>query len=124
MKTIQTKINHQDARGTIIDLVEQQNINAVTVVSFTKDAIRGNHFHKKTTQWNYVTKGKIRLVTQIDEGTIEEKILLPGELAVTYPMEKHALAGLEDSEIIVFTEGPRGGKEYESDTFRLDKPLL
>ena len=107
-----------------MDLMEHQNINAVTVVSFTKGALRGNHFHKKTTQWNYVTRGKIRLVTQVDEGPIEEKILRPGDLVVTFPMEKHALVGIEDSEIIVFTDGPRGGREYESDTFRLDNPLL
>ena len=43
---------------------------------------------------------------------------------MTIPMEKHALVGLEDSEMLVFTEGPRGGKEYESDTFRLDNPLV
>ena len=123
MKIIKTEINHQDNRGSIVDLLENQNINAITFISFNKGAVRANHYHKKTTQWNYITKGKIKLVTQIDNGPIEEKILEKGDLAVTVPMEKHALVGMEDSEMLVFTEGPRGGKEYESDTFRLDKPL-
>jgi oxalate decarboxylase/phosphoglucose isomerase-like protein (cupin superfamily) len=124
MKIIQTKIDHQDSRGAIIDLVENQNINAVTFISFTKGAVRANHYHKKTTQWNYVIRGTVKLVTQFGEGPIEEKVLEKGDLAVTVPMEKHAILGLEEAEMLVFTEGPRGGKEYESDTFRLEKPLI
>ena len=124
MKLIKTEINHQDDRGDIIDLVENQNINAITFISFKKGAVRANHYHKKTSQWNYITKGQIKLVTQFGEGPINEKILKKGDLAMTIPMEKHALVGLEDSEMLVFTEGPRGGKEYESDTFRLDNPLV
>lgn len=124
MKLIKTEINHQDDRGDIIDLVENQNINAVTFISFKKGAVRANHYHKKTSQWNYITKGQIKLVTQFGEGPINEKILQKGDLAMTIPMEKHALVALEDSEMLVFTEGPRGGKEYESDTFRLDNPLV
>jgi hypothetical protein len=47
-----------------------------------------------------------------------------GDFTATYPSEHHALKSLEDSELMVITKGPRGGKEYETDTFRLDIPLL
>jgi quercetin dioxygenase-like cupin family protein len=124
MNKIDTTVNHEDSRGVIVDLVENQNINAITYISFTAGAVRANHYHKKTTQWNYVTKGKIKLVTQMGDEAIKEIILEKGDLAVTIPMEKHALVGLEDAEMLVFTEGPRGGKEYESDTYRLEKPLV
>lgn len=124
MQVIKTQINHQDDRGAITDLVENQNINAITHISFTKGAVRANHYHKKTTQWNYVTKGTVKLVTQLGDGPVEEKILGKGDLVVTLPMEKHAIVGLDEAEMLVFTEGPRGGKEYESDTFRLEKPLV
>ena len=124
MKIIATQINHQDDRGAIMDLVEGMNINAVTFISFRKGAVRGNHCHKQTTQWNYVIKGKIQLVAQVGDEPVEEAVLEKGGFAVTGPMEKHSLVGIEDSEILVFTQGPRGGKEYESDTFRLDTPLV
>lgn len=124
MKIVKTIVNHSDDRGVIIDLVENQNINSITFISFKPGAVRANHFHKQTTQWNYVTKGKVKLVTQFGDEPIQEKILEKGDLAATVPMEKHALVGIEDSEMLVFTEGPRGGKEYESDTFRLDKQLV
>jgi len=107
-----------------MDLIEEARINAVTYISFTKGAIRGNHFHKRTTQWNYVLKGRIRLVSQVGDGPITETVLCKGEIAVTKPREKHALVGLIDSEMLVFTAGPRSGKDYESDTFRLEKGLV
>jgi quercetin dioxygenase-like cupin family protein len=123
MKIIATEINHQDDRGSIMDLIEGANINAVTFISFKKGAVRGNHYHKQTTQWNYVLRGRIKLVAQAGNDAAEETILEAGGFAVTEPMEKHALIGVEDSEMLVFTQGPRGGKEYESDTFRLEIPL-
>ena len=124
MNIIESIVSFKDSRGEIIDLIENRNINAVTFISFSKGAVRANHYHKKTTQWNYLLKGKIKLVVQLDDGPIEERILVPGDLVSTDPMEKHALEGIEDAEFLVFTEGPRGGKEYESDTFRLDTPLV
>jgi len=124
MKKIDTPLNHSDHRGVIIDLVEAQNINAITYVSFTDGAIRANHYHKKTTQWNYVIKGSVKLVTQFENEVINEMILNKGDLVATVPMEKHALVGIGEAEILVFTEGPRAGGEYESDTFRLDTPLV
>jgi quercetin dioxygenase-like cupin family protein len=123
MDVIKAVVNFKDQRGEIIDLIEDRNINAVTLITFTKGSVRANHYHKETTQWNYLLKGKIKLVVQVGDGVIEERILKPGDLVSTAPMEKHALVAVEDSDLLVFTEGPRGGKEYESDTFRLEKPI-
>ena len=47
-----------------------------------------------------------------------------GDLIETLPNESHALLGLENSELLVLTRGPRGGKEYESDTYHLTTPLI
>ena len=61
MKKIKNKIMHRDKRGLIIDLLEKKNINSITFITQKKGTIRGNHFHKKTIQWNYLIKGKIEL---------------------------------------------------------------
>lgn len=50
-------------------------------------------------------------------------ILKKNQLYLTEPMEHHALIGLTKCEVLVFTKGPRGGKEYESDTFRIKHKL-
>lgn len=123
MDVIKALVNFKDARGEIVDLIEGENINAVTRITFTKGSVRGNHFHKETTQWNYLIKGKVKLIVQVGDGAIKEHILEPGDLVSTAPMEKHAIVSIEDSELLVFTKGPRGGKEYESDTFRLNNPI-
>ena len=38
--------------------------------------------------------------------------------------EFHAIKAISKAEIMVFTKGPRGGKEYENDTFRLEENLI
>jgi quercetin dioxygenase-like cupin family protein len=124
MDIIKAQPSFSDARGDITDLLENETINAITVVTFRKDAVRGNHYHRHTTQWNYLVSGCIRLVTQMPGKPARETIMRPGDLVITGPDERHALQGLEDSTLMVFTKGPRGGKEYESDTYRLDAPLI
>ena len=123
MKKIKTKINHKDKRGLIIDLLDKKNINAITYITQKKGKVRGNHFHKKTIQWNYLIKGKIKLVTK-KNNIIKEKILSKGDLVETSSNESHAIKAIKDSEYLVFTQGPRSGSEYEKDTFRLVKPLI
>ena len=124
MKKIKIKINHKDSRGVIIDLLEKKKINAITYITQKKGKIRGNHFHKKTIQWNYLIKGKIKIVTKERNRGVQEMILSRGDLVVTSSNESHAIKAIEYSEYLVFTQGPRGGKEYENDTFRLAEPLI
>ena len=124
METIKVMVSFNDNRGQIIDLIQNENINAVTIVTFTKGAVRGNHYHKETFQWNYLISGKIKLVSQIPGKDVVETIMKKGDLVVTGPNERHALVGCEESELLVLTKGPRGGKEYERDTFRLEIPLF
>lgn len=124
MHKFKLKISNQDKRGKIIDLLEKENINAITYLSFKKGAVRGNHFHKKTIQWTFMMSGKILIKSQKPNGKITRMTIKEGDLVVDEKKESHALIALKDSEIIVFTKGPRGGKEYETDTFRLEKPLI
>ena len=123
MKKLPVPVSFRDDRGEIIDLLENENINAVTIVTFKKGAVRGNHYHKQTIQWNYLMSGKIKLLSQVPGAQVEETVLNPGDFVATVENVRHALIGMEDSSLMVFTKGPRGGKEYESDTFRLDTPL-
>jgi oxalate decarboxylase/phosphoglucose isomerase-like protein (cupin superfamily) len=123
MEKLKVTTSFKDDRGEIIDLIENESINAVTLITFCEGAVRGNHYHKQTTQWNYLLSGSIKLVSQVPGEQLVETVMNPGDLIVTRPEVRHALVGLADSELMVFTKGPRGGKEYESDTFRLEAPI-
>ncbi|HCC47990.1 MAG TPA: hypothetical protein DEQ38_07750 [Elusimicrobia bacterium] len=124
MKKIKLKPAHTDARGRITDLLQREEINAITEISFTRGAVRANHFHKKTWQWNYVLSGRIQIAAKLPGKPVRRAVMKKGDLIVTVPNESHALKALAPSELMVFTKGPRGGKEYENDTFRLTEPLL
>ena len=124
MEKIELKASFSDKRGEIIDLMENAAIDAVTILTFKKNAVRANHYHKKTTQWNYLISGKILIRTKKPGEEVKEMVMNPGDFFVTPPNESHALKALEDSKLLVLTKGPRMGKEYESDTFRLNAPLI
>jgi mannose-6-phosphate isomerase-like protein (cupin superfamily) len=122
MKKIQNKINHKDKRGVIIDLLQKEKINSITYITIRKGAVRGNHYHKKTHQWNYIISGKMKLISR--KNNIKKiAVLKKNDLYLSEPMEHHALVGITKCEVLVFTRGPRGGKEYESDTFRIEDKL-
>lgn len=113
-----THPDHEDDRGTITDLIVEP-VDAVTIVRTRAGAVRGNHFHPQTRQWAHVISGRL-LVTDGEK----EMELLAGDTVEDAPMRPHAWKALEDTVCVVFVQGPRAGKDYESDTVRLDEPLL
>ena len=124
MNVTKPQASFSDDRGDIIDLLEGEDINAVTLVTFRAGAVRGNHYHRETTQWNYVLSGRISLSSMLPPGERREVVLEPGDLVTIAPNERHAFVALEPASMAVFTRGPRGGKEYETDTYRVEPPLV
>jgi len=112
-----------DGRGVIMDVLVKQPIEYVTIISSHKGAVRGNHYHRDTTQWLYLLEGRLRLLSQLPGEPVHEAVLEKGDLIVNVPMESHAMIALEDARFLVFTRGPRGGENYEDDTYRLAVPL-
>jgi len=112
---------HDDERGMIADIFYNKNINHVAVVKTHGPAVRGNHYHKNTTQHILMTSGTMRYWWRhIDSDEWHCFDVLPGNLITTPPNEVHTLVYTEPGEFVVFSEGKRGGKDYESDTFRVE----
>ena len=124
MKVEKIPVAFRDARGEIIDVLKKGNVEYVTIIHTRKDAVRGNHYHKDTVQHLYVLSGKLRAVAQMPGEQPTEAILGPGDLIVNTPLERHAFKAIEDTTFLVLTRGPRGGEDYEKDTYRLDVPLI
>lgn len=124
MKVIKIKRAFKDERGEITDILENELIDSVTIIFSKKLAVRGNHYHKKSIQYAFVLRGRLKLLTQMPDERVKTKIIKSGNLVYTPPMERHTLVALEDSEILVLTRGPRGGKSYEKDTYRLKGPEI
>ena len=107
----------EDHRGVIQDVMGK--IDAVTRITTVASAVRGNHYHLKTTQWTLVLRGSLVMASG-DQTTL----MGPGEIVKHEPGVPHAWKAVSDCECIVFTRGPRSGEDYESDVIRLEEPLL
>lgn len=117
---------HEDERGKIADIFYKKNIQHVAIVSSKKGALRGDHYHKHTVQHMLITKGALEYwYKPVDSDKFAKcEVLRVGDIKTTGPNEIHALRIIEDNEFIVFTDGVRGGKDYESDTFRVTPSLI
>tara|TARA_B110000971_G_C19782676_1_gene396078 strand:+ start:189 stop:578 length:390 start_codon:yes stop_codon:yes gene_type:complete len=124
------KSNFKDKRGLIIDIFINKPKDHCTLVTFNKGAIRGNHFHKKSTQYSFLISGKMMLFScRVDKsgkfiGKLKKELLQPNSLITHKPFHAHAFKALAPSNLLAFADGIRGGKNYEKDTFRLDKILI
>ena len=110
----------RDHRGVITDILAHTPTDSVTLITSQKGAVRGNHYHKESLQHLYVVSGRIRAYSQMPGQPLEVAELTPGALWAAPPVERHAMEVLEDSVCVVMTRGPRGGRTYESDTFRIE----
>ena len=50
----------KDKRGLIADVIYNNQINHIAYITTNKNGIRGNHYHKKTTQYTFVLDGRIK----------------------------------------------------------------
>ena len=118
---------NEDSRGRIVDIFYNQNINHVAVIDSKPNVVRGNHYHKLTTQHILITKGSLTYwYKKVDSSKIAESLELnEGDIVSTPPMEIHALKiGKKGNQFIVFSSGLRGGKDYEQDTFRVNNIIV
>ena len=114
---------YEDHRGVIQDMFGTDTfegpIDAVTHITTYAGEVRGNHLHEKTTQWTMVLSGRLEMASG---GTVTE--MKPGMIVRHVPHDPHAWKALDDTACLVFTRGPRSGENYETDTIRLEEPLL
>lgn len=109
----------RDDRGEIIDLVQGERLDAATMITSRAGAVRGNHWHAETIQYIYVLSGSMLFTVQLPGEERRTFTAGPGDLVVNELGERHAMRALEETVFLVLTRGPRGGSDYESDTYRL-----
>lgn len=116
------KINpaFSDDRGIITDVLDKP-ISHVGLITFTQGAIRAKHYHKVSTQYDYIVSGKIRLVVCMPDGREREDHILESGMATEVPPGVvHTYIAEEDSSMIDITTLSRADNGYEEDTVRVD----
>jgi len=131
MEKTKIKIEYKDDRGDISDIFYKVPIEHVAVINSNKGALRGDHYHKKTVQSMYMSKGSLKYYyreydkSKKDWGKVKSVVIKEGEMVTTPPYEIHSLEILDNNQqFIVFTKGKRGGQDYEKDTFRVEPSLI
>ena len=118
---------HEDDRGKIKDIFYKKNINHVAIIDSKPQALRGNHFHKDTTQYIMIISGGLIYWYKDYKDTNEANFinLYEGDIVSTPPYEIHALSIHKTGcRFMAFSEGLRGGKDYELDTFRIQPSIV
>jgi len=118
---------HNDERGRIADAFFDTNINHVAIIDSVKGAVRGNHFHKETVQSILIIRGSLEYWYKNldDDSPAQFTIAIEGDVITSGKNEIHAMRMLEhNTQFIAFTEGVRGGKNYEKDTYRIVNSII
>ena len=124
------KQNFEDKRGKIIDVFVNSPKEHCLIVTFTKGAVRGNHFHKKSTQFSFVLSGKLDFYfAEVDKKNgklkkVKKRTVKKNTFITHEPYEAHAFKSKKRSVLVAFSCGIRGGSRYEKDTFRLKNKLI
>lgn len=111
-----------DERGSIWDLLTNDNIHHIGFLISKKGSIRGKHYHKKQKQYTLVLNGKVRIAVKNllqNNSKLEIIDLEKMEMILLPPFHYHSIEALEDSECLIFTSKSRFGSGYEDDTFRI-----
>lgn len=109
---------HKDKRGIILDLIVGKGY-ALTLITFTPGAVRGNHLHKKTVQWDFILWGKLT-------GFFGKRKRGMGLFAFQKigKNRPHAYKAIKKSVMFSFTKGVRVGEDYGKDMIKLETPLI
>lgn len=124
IKLIKVKHTYSDDRGFIAPLVDEDNFKVKNVLYlFSKaGAIRGNHYHKKESYWEYCIKGSFRYVEKDikkPHSKLKSIIVHDGEMIYSPAGIAHAMEILEDTISLAITSRSRKQKSYEADLVRI-----
>ena len=124
------KKSFEDKRGKILDVFVNSPKDHCLIVTFKKGAVRGNHYHKKSTQFSFLLDGELILYyAKINKKNgnfkkVSKKIIKKNTYITHKPYEAHAFKSTKNSTLITFACGLRGGSNYEKDTYRLKDKLI
>jgi len=124
LKKVKIKSAFSDKRGHIYDIWTEA-VHHIGIVTFAKGAVRAKHYHKLSSQNNYLIKGKLKLIIKnlkVKNCPPQTIIINAGEMITVPANWYHAFTALAPSLLLFSTSGSRkhGGKDYEKDNYRIE----
>ena len=113
LEKMNVDFRHSDERGTLCQIFHNDNIQINSLIT-KKNVTRGNHYHKKATEYFYVVSGKVKVVCK-DAAGEQFSMFETNDFFVIRPNTVHQMLFLEDTVMIAFYDRPiedcRGGKD-------------
>lgn len=102
----------QDSRGKLIEIFKG-SFAQCNILQMKKGTVWGNHYHKRTTEYFYIAKGKILLIKNLifnKTGTKSQTYKAGGSFTI-YPYTLHTMHVLEPTKCIVLYSHQFSDKE-------------
>lgn len=110
----------EDERGIIMDILDDENIQHIGLITAKPSAVRGNHYHNKAKQYNYILKGKVEVIIHENkDAEPQSHILEKGDFIFIPAGIIHTIKAIEDTVFLDFNTESRSGDGYEQDTVRV-----
>jgi dTDP-4-dehydrorhamnose 3,5-epimerase-like enzyme len=91
-----------DERGLFQEVLNDGQWEALLCGSMNANAVIGNHYHKKTVIFIYLTRGSARISTiNVETSERDEFSLTANQGVLLHVNESHAINFLEDSEFVM-----------------------
>ncbi len=101
-ETLKPLFEREDHRGVFRELLNQGRWESLICGSMNPGAVMGNHYHKKTTVFFFVTKGSAHIkIVNVETLLAEEFHLREKEGVILNTLESHGIEFLEPSEFIM-----------------------
>jgi len=124
IKHVKIEQAYSDDRGFLTPLIDEDKfkVKNVVYISSKVGVIRGNHYHKKESYWEYCTKGKFIYFEKDIKNPNSElvfAIVHEGEMVYSPAGIAHAIVTLEDTNIICIASRSRKKEAYEADLVKV-----
>jgi len=118
-------VTHSDERGELLKLMDVDfskmfTFDEIYLVTSKLNQIRGNHFHKSTTEWFIVVKGKalFRFHNILTKENMEIIISFNDKVKIQVsPNVAHSFINFEDEELIVLAIADKIYKKKNPDQY-------
>lgn len=99
---LRPSFERKDERGIFQEVLNSGTWEALICGRMNPQAVMGNHYHKKTIVFLYLTRGSVRIKTVgVETGLVDEFELKTGEGVMLTTGEAHAIQFLQESDFVI-----------------------
>jgi oxalate decarboxylase/phosphoglucose isomerase-like protein (cupin superfamily) len=97
MKQLNNYFSHEDNRGIINGITNIGEWKEINLITSLKGSIRGNHYHKHTTELIYIISGEAELMWHKKDGEINSIQLHKNDCIIIETGEFHRVLAKQDT---------------------------